>query len=402
MEGHMNTKTRRRWVIGAGGTATLLLILIGLWPNPVPVSVETVSRSTLQVRFQEEGDTHVRDRVLITAASSGRLETIRLEAGDAIASGQAVASIRSLRGQILDERQAEVARARLDGAEVALKRALELESLATEELEYAEREWERVSTLQESGIGSPHDADLARLALKKAQTSLQSASFGVQIARYDRLAAEASLRETGTGSEQRIDMVSPVDGIVLKIPDRRGRTVAVGEPILEIGDPRSLEIRCDVLSSDAVRLREGMRAFISRWGGEEILEAVVRTVEPSGFTKISALGVEEQRVYILLDLVSPPSLWESLGDGYRVLVEFELWRGEDVLQVPTSALFRSEEGWAVFRVEGRRAIRQRVEIGRQSGLRTQIVSGLSEGEIVVTNPDERLQDDSRIELVRRP
>jgi HlyD family secretion protein len=189
---------------------------------------------------------------------------------------------------------------------------------------------------------------------------------------------------------------APVGGSVLSVLHRSRGAVREGEPLLEIGDSRSLEVETDVLSSDAVRIRPGSRVRFTRWGGEGTLEGKVRTVEPAGFTKVSALGVEEQRVLVISDFVSPPGTWETMGDGYRLEAEFILWEGENVLQVPSAALFRHGEGWAVFAMDGGRARVKAVEVGERTGRGAQILSGLSEGQSVVVHPSEQVHDGVRI------
>ena len=168
-----------------------------------------------------------------------------------------------------------------------------------------------------------------------------------------------------------------------------------GEPLFEVGDPNALEIEVDVLSADAVRIKPGMAVQLDRWGGDHPLEGIVRTVEPIGFTKASALGVEEQRVLVISDFVSPAEQWERLGDGYRVEAEFVLWRGEDVLQVPDSSLFRHADGWALFVLEDGRAQRRRVQVGQRNGLVAQIVEGVSEGEVIILHPSDKIDDGRR-------
>ena len=190
---------------------------------------------------------------------------------------------------------------------------------------------------------------------------------------------------------------SPVEGRVLKVIHESEGAVVQGQPLLEIGDPRALEIEVEMLSADAVRVHEGMTVRFLRWGGEQALEGVVKRVEPTGFTKVSALGVEEQRVLVICDISSDYELWRVLGDGYRVEAEFVLWEEDDTLQVPASALFRSGEDWAVFSVTGGRAEVTPIELGARSGLAAQVLSGLAQGDLVVIYPSDSVTDGVRVE-----
>jgi HlyD family secretion protein len=238
-----------------------------------------------------------------------------------------------------------------------------------------------------------------------AGARLRSLGFAVDVARFELEAARTALLYSaaeGTGGlKRRVAISSPVHGRVLKVQHESEGVVAAGEALIEIGDPRALEVEVEVLSDDAVRIGPGTRVLLERWGGAGPLEGRVRAVEPAGFTKVSALGVEEQRVLVISDIVSPPERWERLGDGYRVEARFILWEGEDVLQAPSSALFRHEEGWAVFVMKNGRALRRQVETGRRSGLSAEVLSGLSEGEMVIPHPDRSIEDRTRVKLRER-
>jgi HlyD family secretion protein len=211
-----------------------------------------------------------------------------------------------------------------------------------------------------------------------------------------RAAVASATRLQGGGSLEALQVRAPVAAQVLKLLQESEGAVATGQPLLEIGNPASLEVEVEVLSTHAVKIAPGSKVILDRWGGGQTVEGTVRRVEPSGFTKISALGVEEQRVRVIVDFVSPREDWQSLGDGYRVEARFVLWQGDDILQVPTSALFRQGEGWAVFAVEGGRARLTPVETGQRAGLATQVVSGLAAGTRVVSHPDDKIADGTRV------
>jgi HlyD family secretion protein len=243
--------------------------------------------------------------------------------------------------------------------------------------------------------------DRANATERQSQAALRAARFNVEVARHTLAAARAALRvysETDPSTQARewVGVHAPVAGQVLAVRRESEGPVSMGEPLLELGDPAFLEIVADVLSTDAVRIRPGQLVRIERWGGPT-LSGRVRRVEPAGFTKISALGVEEQRVWVIVDLTSPRAEWRTLGDQYRVEATFVLWAGDRVLQVPDSALFRHQGGWAVFRLREGRARLTAVTTGHRAGLRVQILEGLSPGDEVITHPDDRIRDGMRVE-----
>ena len=197
---------------------------------------------------------------------------------------------------------------------------------------------------------------------------------------------------------ERIPVYSPITGRVLKVAHECEGPVRTGAPLLEVGDPSALEIEVDVLSADAVKIKPGMQVLFDRWGGEGSLEGVVRTIEPVGFTKISALGVEEQRVLVISDFTSPREKWQRLGDGYRVEARFVLWHEDKVLQIPASSLFRYNEGWAVFVIDNGRAKRREVKVGERNGLTAQIIEGVKEGVRVINHPSDEVEDGRRVKV----
>jgi HlyD family secretion protein len=286
-------------------------------------------------------------------------------------------------------------------ASAALKAAEEKVAAARAETGYAQAEFTRKKKLAADALVSEGVLDEAETRARQARAEQRSAEFAVEVARFDLEAAETALQYSITGdggtAAETVKLRAPVASRVLHIHHESEGVVATGEDLLEIGDPAALEIAVDVLSADAVRIRPGGAVKLYRWGGDHPLDAVVRTVEPTGFTKISALGVEEQRVWVIADLTSPREDWRQLGDGYRVEAHFILWEGDDVLQIPASALFRHGNGWAVFVVAAGRARLRPMEIGHNNGLTTQIVSGLEAGDSVITHPDDRIEDGVRVE-----
>jgi HlyD family secretion protein len=242
--------------------------------------------------------------------------------------------------------------------------------------------------------------DQARSRLQASQASRQAADYRVQVASHDVVVARAALTEAsapaGAGSPATLAVTAPVAGRVLAVPHESEGVVQPGQPLVEIGNPASLEVLVEVLSTAAVKIRPGARVLLDRWGGPGTLQGRVRVVEPAGFTKVSALGVEEQRVRVLVDIVSPAGDWNSLGDGYRVEAAFVLWEGDDLLLAPTSALFRKGEGWALYAEEHGRARLREVEVGQRTGLQTQIVGGLKAGDRVIAHPDEKIEEGTRV------
>ncbi|MCW8928185.1 MAG: HlyD family efflux transporter periplasmic adaptor subunit, partial [Gammaproteobacteria bacterium] len=270
------------------------------------------------------------------------------------------------------------------------------------EARYARSEYQRLSRLCENECFiSADQLERAEAQALGSEASQQSAQFAVEVARFELAAARTALEHSAAqpqgSAAETVQVLSPINGQILGLQRESEGVVGAGQPLLELGDPNALEVVVELLSTAAVRVEPGTRVLFERWGGESVLEGRVRVVEPTGFTKISALGVEEQRVRVVIDLISPPGAWQRLGDGYRVESTFILWEGNDILQIPVSALFRRGGEWTVFVSANERAERRRVEVGRSNGLRAQILSGLSEGEQVILHPDEGIEHGTRVQ-----
>jgi len=379
--------------------AIVIIALLGwgLWPEPVMVESASVSRGPLTISVEEEGRTRVIDRYVIAAPVDGVTCRVELNVGDPVTEGEVLLGIAPMESPSLDARSHAEAEARRDAAESALRAARE-QALASEEAaNLAARELERVEPLLGKGLISREVYDRARTNANAAAADLRSAKFRVDVAEYEAAAARSVLEYEGHESEmQPVPVKSPINGRILKVAHECAGPVRTGEPLLEVGDPTALEIEVDVLSADAVKIKPGMPVHFERWGGDGKLEGIVRTVEPVAFTKISALGVEEQRVLVISDFTSPAEQWRSLGDGYRVEARFVLWHSDDVLQVPSSSLFRHGDGWAVFRLENNRVRLRPVAVGRRNGLVAEIVEGLAEGETVVNHPGDEVEDGVRV------
>jgi len=241
--------------------------------------------------------------------------------------------------------------------------------------------------------------DKAATAVLTTAATRRSADFNVEVAKYELDAARSMLHYADSkGGSERIPVTSPINGRVLKISHECEGPVRTGDTLLVVGDPAALEIEVDVLSADAVKIKPGMRVLFDRWGGEGSLEGVVRTIEPVGHTKVSALGVEEQRVLVICDFTSPYEKWQRLGDGYRVEARFVLWQADAVLQVPASSLFRYQDGWAVFVIADGRAQRREIKVGQRNGLTAQILEGLKPGERVINHPSDEVDNGRRVKV----
>jgi HlyD family secretion protein len=393
---------RRNFGLMALGATLLAALAWGFWPRPVLVEVATVSRGPLQVTIEEEGRTRVKDRFVISAPVAGYLRRIELDVGDALTQGQTVAVLEPLRSEVLDPRSRARAEAQIDAAQATLEAAVKKVDAARAEAEYAHDEYVRKQKLRAKETISETLLEEAETRARQTAAEQQSAEFTVEVARFEleaaRTALQYSLADNTATRPVTVDLHAPVASRVLSVDHKSEGVVSAGEDLIEIGDPAQLEVAVDVLSQDAVQIRPKTRVQFYRWGGDAPLEGVVRTVEPAGFTKISALGVEEQRVWVIADLVSPRSAWQFLGDGYRVEAHFILWQNPDVLQAPASALFHHDGAWAVFVVEDGRARRRHVEVGHRNGLMAEIIGGLSTGDRVITHPDDRIEDGVRVQV----
>ena len=388
--------------IGIIATAAIVAagLALGLMPRAQRVDIAEVKRAPLVVTVEEEGKTRVMERYLVSAPVSGYVRRSALKAGDAVKAGQVIAVIEPAHAVALDPRTRAQAQAQVSAAQAALAVAEQNARAARAAAELAQQERTRAESLRQSSFISEQALDSARSAETRARATEQAASHSVKVARFElemaRAAVASATRLQGGGSLEALQVRAPVAAQVLKLLQESEGAVAAGQPLLEIGNPASLEVEVEVLSTHAVKIAPGSKVMLDRWGGEQTVEGTVRRVEPSGFTKISALGVEEQRVRVIVDFVSPREDWQSLGDGYRVEARFVLWEGDDILQVPTSALFRQGEGWAVFAVEGGRARVTPVETGQRAGLATQVLSGLAAGTRVVSHPDDKIGDGTRV------
>lgn len=391
----------RRWIlILVIGFLIASAILYGFLPKPIPVDLAKVSRGLLRVMIEEEGETRVKERFVISAPVAGFMRRIKFDVGNPLKKGQIVAELEPLRSDVLDPRSRAEAEANVSAAESSLKAAEEHSRAAEADAEYAKRKLERIKKLFVEGVIPKDQFEQAEAEAQRTEANRLSADASVKVARSELEKARSKLRYSAADiaphSIKNVLIRSPISGRVLKIHRESEGVVTSGEALIDIGDPKSIEVKIEVLSADAVSIKAGMPVLFERWGGESVLSGRVRVVEPAGFTKVSSLGVEEQRVLVIADITGSTEKLERLGDGYRVEARFIIWEGMDVLQVPASALFRKGKNWTVFVVKNNRAQQREVDIGHRTGLTAEVVSGLSEGEEVIAYPDDSIKEGIRV------
>ena len=386
-----------RWSRAAGIAAAVAAVALGAWwllrPDPLPVEIAVARRGAMEVAVEEDGRTRVRHRYVVNAPVPGRYVPAGLEEGDPLAAGAPVARLQPLP---LDPRSREQVRARASAAEAARDEALARAEQARVQLEEARRRLERIRQVAEAGGVATERVDELTTAVRTRELELRAARSRAEAARYEVRNARAALLAASPDSGPEggsLVLRSPTEGRVLEVHERSERTVSAGTPLVEVGDVGDLEVVVDVLSTDAVRVQAGDPMEIVAWGGDDTLRARVRRVEPSGFTRVSPLGIEEQRVNVIGDLLSVTT---GLGDRYRLEARIVTWRADSVLAVPSGAVFRREEGWAVFTVDDGAARLREVSVGHRSAREVEVVSGLAAGDTVVLYPDDRLADGRRV------
>lgn len=390
----------RQALLVAGLAVAAVSTVLALRPTPVPVDVASVARAPLQVAIEETGRTRVKDRYLVSAPVAGRISRQRLEPGDEVKEGDVLAQISPAHAPLLDQRTHAETEARLGAALSAQGQAQAQLARARTAREQAEREAERMRVLVGSGSLPAQTLEEAEFALRLRTDELTSAEFAVKVAGEEVRMARAALDRAGSDAVARgghLDVLAPASGRVLTVLQESAGVVQAGTPLLEVGDPAQLEAVVDLLTTDAVQVRPGTPAEIIGWGGEQPIPARVVEIEPSAFTRPSALGVEEQRVNVILALDEPREQWVALGDGYHVEARIILWSAPDVAQVPLGAAFRRGGGWAAYMLEGGRARLRDVEVGHRGETGIEIVAGLQPGENVIVHPGDRVQDGVRVE-----
>ncbi len=383
-------KLRRKHVVLFVILAVILVLLVrAFMPTPMLVDTGTAAVGPMRVTISEEGRTRVKQRYLITAPASGRLARPQWNEGDRVDRGDVLARITP---SPLGSRESAEARARIETAEALVREAEANVARARVEQEEAVRGRERAEKLAASGSISRERLERAVHAATVAERSLESSLFRHRAAVSEHEVAQAALlalQEERGDARAVLSVAAPVGGRVLRLFEESERVVAAGTPLLEVGDPSDMEVMIDVLSTDAVRVEVGQAVWIEDWGGPDPLSGKVSRVEPAAFTRVSALGVDEQRVNVIVDLDETPP---ELGDGYRVTGRIVVWEKADALKIPSSALFRVGEDWGVFVIEDGVARTHRVTVGQQNGIEAEILEGLVAGDSVILHPNPRIAD----------
>lgn len=396
-------KHRRRLLVRWLKRSALLLCaivfvgaIVKAWlPQPLSVELVEVDRGVLRATVDEDGRTQTSDRFVVSAPVSGQLLRIPHHSGDRVAAGAVIARIVPTSSPLLDVRSTREAQARVAAARAGASRARAELSRARALFDHADRELAREQKMFDAGVTPRTALDNALLVHETATADVNAARFAVTSADFDFELARAALDTLANGTPVPFEVRAPSAGKILKVLQQSAQVVSAGAPLVEVGDPAALEVVVDVLTRDAVRITAGDRASVRGWGGDPV-DAVVRRVEPAAFTRLSALGVDEQRVNVILDVHAPPEAWTRMGDGYRVEAQITVWQQDDVIKLPAAALFRREGAWAVFvEQEGVASIRT-VALGQRSAREAQILSGVDAGERVVIHPSDALRDGAKI------
>ncbi len=394
---------RLPWV---GALLLTVLIAVGLWPRAIPVESGTVQRAPLAVTVDEEGMTRVKNRYVLSAPVAGQLRRIDWKAGANIDAGQTVLAVLEPSGvDFLDARSQAQAEARVRAADAAREAAAAQRTRAAATARLSAAELERAKRLRATEVLSAQEYDVAQLRAETATQDLRAAEFTLKVAEFELQQAQALLirgQPSSPKPEQQAQgvaplfLTSPVSGKILRVMQESARVVPAGFPLMEVGDPTDLEVRIEVLSRDGVAIRPAAKVILEQWGGSMPLLARVRLVEPSAFTKISALGVEEQRVYVIADFTDPVDVRPTLGDAFRVEARIVTWENGAALQAPSGALFQRGGTWQTFVIEGGRARLRTIQPGRSNGVATEIREGLQQDDRVIVYPGDKVQDGSRV------
>lgn len=388
----------RRRLPWLGAALLLALIVAGLWPRAVPVEVAAVVRGPLVVTVDEEGMTRVKNRYLVSAPVAGQLRRIDWKAGAIVAAGQTVLAVLETSGaDFLDARSQAQAEARVRGAEAAREAAVAQRERASAAAKMFSSDFERLKELFAKKVLSLQEFESAQMRADTAGQDARAAEFTLKVAEFELQQARALVArgQPGGGADPLV-ITSPVSGRILRVFQESARVVPAGFSLLEVGDPTDLEARIEVLSRDGVAIKPGARVLLEQWGGPEPLQARVRLVEPSAFTKVSALGVEEQRVYVVADFVDPIEKRPTLGDSYRVEARVVVWENANALRAPAGGLFQRGGVWQAYAIEGGRARLRTVRVGRSNGIDSEVLDGLRAGEQIVVYPGDKVADGTRI------
>jgi len=382
----------RRWTVAAGIAAGVMLLFLVLRPSPMTVESAKAVIGLMRVTVDEDGETRAHDRFIVAAPIPGRLLRVELEEGDAVKQNAEVARIEPVP---LNQQQREEVLARIDAAEAMKRQADARLAHARDDYEQAKRDLARAEGLAKEGVVSNQVLEQARTAKTTSGEEFEAAKFSALAAASEIRVARSGLvgMDASNAAHKVISLHSPVAGHVLRVVEKSERVVLAGAPVLIIGDPNRIEVATDVLTTDAVNVKPGAPVYLEGWGGDHPIRAMVRLIEPAGFTKISALGVEEKRVNVISDFVDFP---DGLSDGYRVETRIVTWERQNVLKIPGSAAFRVGEAWNVFVIEGGRARRKTVQIGHRNQTEAEILQGLTAGQDVILHPSNELKEGIRV------
>ena len=388
----------RRPLFAIAAIAALAIAAWGFWPRALEVEAGTVTRAPLTITFVEEGRTRLRDRHVVSAPLDGTIERVEPEPGDAVIAGDTLAMLRPSTAALLDPASRAMAQANAQAADKELAAAEASVSAAAAELERSRAALRRAEALARSQLIARAELDTQR-----AQATAAAATHDATRARRDaaiaiRDAARAviALQGNARSDDARLPLRAPISGRIIQRHVESAGPIRAGQPVLVIGDLDGLEAIAEVLTADAVRISAGTPVRLLRWGGEPALKGHVRTIEPGGFTKVSALGVEEQRTVVVVAIDTPVAARAKLGDGYRVDAEFQVWQSADALTVPTAALFRDGHAWAVYTIENGRARLRRLELGQIGEDAAEVRAGLDAGSTVVLYPGDTVRDGMRV------
>jgi len=380
------------------------LVALAMKPKPLEVDAGEVSLGAMQMTIDDDGEARVRDRYIVSAPLSGKLLRIDLDPGDAVKKGGILATIDPGVPDLLDPRARAQAQAAVNSAEASIRSAKTQVKARTDDLAQLEKTYQRTKLLHEKGNLADAELEKAESAKVAGENALDAATAAVDIARFELEQASTALlhftddKTDREGSDDSsLAIKSPIDGVVLRMKEKSSRMIQAGEPLLELGDPTELEMRIDVLSQDAVRIKAGQKVIVEHWGGEGDLVGRVRHVEPSAYTEVSALGVDEQRVDVIADFESLAGDGAALADGYRIEARIVVWENDQVIKAPVGALFRDGDDWAVYRVVGQNARLTKLQLGQNNGEVAEVKSGLEKGDRVILHPGDRIEEGTLIE-----
>ncbi len=395
----MSGKWIKRFILIAVLAIVAWGFVYALSPKPVPVDVAVIDRGPLETTIDEEGTTRIRDIYVVSAPVGGKVKRTALRVGDPVEKGMTtVAVLLPVDPSFLDARARRELEAVIEAARAAVALADAEIARAQSELRLAESDLKRANRLTETRTISERALEQAVVAVDTRRAELLQAQSNKLLRARELESAEARLMQPGDVSADRINsqccvvLSAPVSGVVLRIAAESEQVVAAGASLIEIGDPQNLEIVVDLLSDDAVKVDANTSATIEAWGGDDVLSAVVRRVDPTGFTKVSALGIEEQRVKAVLDLVEPAEKWARLGHEFRVFVRISIWSDDNVVRVPLGALFRAGPDWAVYIVNEGIAKLGRVTLDHRNDGHAEVTAGLEPGMLVILHPSDRIED----------